>query len=195
MVLFVGFYFLMHGVFLSLNSRYFFALVPFILLWFMAGMDSKLKGHSYGLRSLSGLFLVWLSLYANPRLSPADKVFSRDHTYRIPYETFAWLRQSTRPDSFVLAIKASTVHLYTGRYSVSEVPDATMERFRDDLRKYRITHIVVTPTRLMTLGGKNFQSMLGLWSTVDQWTTRWPETFKRIYANDQEGTAVYAVKQ
>jgi len=187
-------YVMMHGFFLSVNSRYYFGILPFVLAWSIMGAKA-LAGRSGHPRFW--MFLgasVLLFLYGNPWTSPADKIFLwRAHSYRNPWQTLAWIKTSTPPDAFVLAIKASTVHLYTNRFSVSEVQAVDVEGFRYALLKNGFTHILIAPSRLMTLGGKNFQNMLMLWNHTDQWIPAWPGAFDKVFENGSEGTTVYRV--
>ena len=183
MGMFVLAYMGMHCIFLSVNSRYFFCLIPFFLSWMIVGA---------GERKLA-LVLALLFFYLNPWSSRADKLWAEEHPYRVNRQTFEQIRDFTPSDAYLLAIKASTVHLYTGRYAVSEIPSVDLEELRYRLLQEGVTYILDEPNRLMVLSGKSFLNMLSMWKTVRIWTQEWPEAYEKVYENADEHTVLYKV--
>lgn len=183
------------GLVLSLwtaySERYALPLLPFGILFIVAGLLSFAKSRPLAARALLAAaalgFLVragQLALETNSPRRPAET--------RLFFRTLDWIRSETPPDSRFLG-RGAVIELYTGRsgHGVFAAPDA--DALLLELSRFRITHALVTDQAVLSTRGP-YRTNQG-WQLVMEraWIRSHPRNFKKVYSNAAERTEVYAV--
>ena len=170
----------LHSLFPAVTTRYFFACIPFMLLWLIKAAETS--------RSRIGRVAaaaILLGLYSNPASTATDQL---SRAYMIPIDTYGTIRSLTPPDAFVLSIASDTTYLYTDRYSTSIIESPDIEAFRYSLFRRSVAYILLAPARLMTLPSVDFIRMNALWQKPALWRSAWPSGFQTVYQNAEEKT-------
>jgi hypothetical protein len=185
MSMFCLFYVLLQMLWVSANVRYFLPLIPFFILFLIAGLETLFRGR--GARLLLPLFgLALLAFYVvrDAQLVQAD---ASSAAVQLPRKTYQWIHQSLPSNAFVLSSKPSTLHLYAGCYSSFTRPAASDEEFRYTLLKGGVTHILFQHAVISS------PLYASLWRKTEEWVFQRPADFSPIYSNPEEQTLLYRV--
>lgn len=175
------------------DARYFFVLVPLLLIG-MAKALEKSSSSTVRRGGVLGAALILL-LYAWQNLLAWRSMAVRPLALSTPIAAFQWIRQGTPPTSrFATWIASPRLTLYTGRAAINIAPHADPDLFYDRLLRDQIDYLLYEPNRV---GLEEVSSTLEAKSAWDQLPTaleQFPWRFKKVYSNPVEGVTVYHIQ-
>jgi hypothetical protein len=185
-------YLLIH-VFWPIDARYFLPVFPFVTAMMLGGLtDQRLQKilRKEGIILLGGI-LVCSSLGQTMYRIHQTWTSSTPAVYRLPKETFAWIRSHTAPDDIFLG-KAPVIYLYTGRQAVSAVRAETDDQFYVRLKAMGIGYALSQARKVLPTSG-NRQDPERVWEESQRWLASRPDAFQEVYRNPKEETVIFKI--
>jgi len=188
-LIFGGSYVLLHSLAPYLDIRYALLLLPFLLMFVLAGINNFFEMIPSA-RRFERLFWagpVLIYLIANgSRL--ADSWLNRNpYFYKLPSETIQWVVNNTPESAMILTNKPSMFYLYTRRFTttIREVEPHTRP-LHAIFKSHGISYILLRPQPL------GAPQRLRTWLTIQGWAREAQGSgVLRVYENSAEGTIIY----
>ena len=181
-------YFLVQTLWVTADVRYGLALVPFGLALMIRGLDFSASGKKIFSLIPILLFGGLLSLFAvqDVNLAAATVLHPEwNRPFQLPQNTYQWIRDHLPGDAMIVTSKPSTLFLYCHRSATFVRPATNRDDFRYQLSEARIDYVLTQPSQLSS----PYYHLL--WSQTQAWIEAWPEAFRLIYENRDEGTRLY----
>ena len=134
-----------HSLWLSIDSRYFFPILPFALFFLILGVQSTLGPLLKNQRIWVGLALIWAGLFMG-ETALVGRILLDDLGREMPRETFQWIHEHIPSNQMVLGIEP-LLYLYTGRRGETGIMAVDSEDFRFQLLEKRISYVILLPFR------------------------------------------------
>jgi tetratricopeptide (TPR) repeat protein len=187
------FWYGVHSLWLSVNARYPLPVLPLVMGFVMTGLIHLYDRTPRIYRKvwiLIGLlwginYVHWNRVLLRPPLEGTLQL-----EWHLPQNTWNWIRHQLPKEARLMNPKAAEVYLYTQRHAVIGFVYANdPEEFRYAVQSLGITHILARPQTTYDFDKKSGRA----WRLNQRWSARWPEAFRRVYANPDEGTTIYEV--
>ncbi len=194
---FCYFYFLVHTLWLNFDVRYLMPLVPFALIFMVAGWLQLFKDTYW--RRITGrtVFALLLVLYGFQNgFAVYESLFKPVTRNLAPLNTFAWVKQHTERAAVLLSPLAPGLYLYTNRPAISLLVTQDEEDLRHQLLANHVQYVLDrwTDTPFVSLD----QRVRGLdinhqWKRIRRYMNLYPSEFKLVYEDSHEMTRIYAI--
>lgn len=191
---FVLAYVLLHGLYLSIDTRYFLPVLPCTLFFFALG-GIALSSHLTPLATrCAGILWLVALFWPDGRLLAGAWHGERPLEARLPGQTLQWIRSHVPTDAAVLG-RQPFLYLYTGLRGIDVIPASNSSDFTYALLQRHIAYAVFTP------GGVNmplraYPRQSSAWALVmtRHYILERPRVFHQVYANPDEQTLVFKVQ-
>ncbi len=193
--IFAGMFLALHAVWLAVHPHYFFPLLPISLLFLAKAAEvGKHQGSRLSIIGIVGVTLASVAYGAQDY----HQVFSSKRMPSgnlKPTSTLAWIKAHAPRDEAhkILSIRAPTVTLYTDCYSLAAVQANNVEKFRFELLKNGVSHILIEPIAILFVDTYGTFSPVRTWEQTPHWLAGWPKAFHQVFQDRLESTQIYEV--
>lgn len=182
--------FLIYSIWMAIDSRYVFPVLPFIALAFAEGARQMTSALPRPKIALILLFIFWVSSYSYASIALIKGPITKEArtTNRFPEETYKWISEHLPASAILFDARPSTVYIYTGRRSIGALNALDIEDFRFRMLNSGVTHVLHQPLYSV--------SVRKTYSPNDanfKWIMNSPEAFPVLYENRQEHVTLYTV--
>ena len=192
MLFFSAGFFLVHVAWLAVDTRYLMPLIPAALLAIAFGLPSWPAARGWRGGILAAAMLVPLYGYGG-----LDASLLRDSLARggrdIPVGAYLWIAGHVPREAVFLSRKPPVLYLYTGRRAVADLAGDAGRPLAERLRESAVTHVLWEPFAPMHRAAEDASRRAALWRELPRFLLDHPKDFKRVYADEREGTAVFQI--
>jgi len=173
------------------SQRYALPILPFMLLFLVAGLYSFAESRAKAAKGLLVLlalgFLIRSAGLALETYSP-----QRPAETKLCLQTLEWIRTETPPESRFLG-RGAAILLYTGRAGHGMFGAPNMDAFISELSRLHITHALVTDETALSPRGAYRTNQAWQKMMERAWLQQHPRFFKKLHENKAEKTEIYSI--
>ena len=178
-----------------LLPRYFLAILPFVLGFFVVGLFAlPLSPRVRHARPVILAFLlvaeVGQTMYAHHYMNTHPKASAA-----LPHAAFEWVRRSTPRDAVLLTPEGPVVYLYTQRHCVYGYGPRNAEEWHAQLAAIGVRYVFYKANAILSMRMEtgNPSDAESVWERAHAWMASRPDLFPVMYENAAESATVYGV--
>lgn len=178
-----------------LLPRYFLAILPFVLGFFIAGLFALPL--SPGVRRVRPVILAFFfvaevgqTLYAHHYMNTHPEASAA-----LPHATFEWVRRSTPRNAVLLTPEGPLVYLYTQRHCVYGYGPRNAEEWHTQLASMGVRYVFYKADAILSMRMETGHpsDARAVWDQAHAWMASRPDLFPVMYENAAESATVYGV--
>jgi hypothetical protein len=171
------------------DPRYVLALIPFIAMLFVRGLASLPPTSKAARAAVVAAVALLAACHLHGDARNLRDSFAPEQAFRAPARTVDFINDELGPNARIMALAAATFQLYTTHPFLRIVQVATREEFLADLRRRRITHVLLAErSRDQEAPGS---SSADAQSHVEGWVKGSP-LFRQVFEDAPEDVRIYA---
>jgi len=183
----------LHSFWFAVSNRYMWPLLPFALAFTIEAVAMLSRRFWHPRYSTGALALIIAVLYVRQDAIAVMEVISKPLVDRPQTATADWVRTHLPSTAFILTPDAPWVTLETDRWTWAYISSTDVENYRYKTFFQGITHVWLAPAKYFYVPTISTRDPTRLWKASAQWLPSSPESFRLVYKNTAETTAIYQV--